>query len=194
MRISDWSSDVCSSDLVAAIRWTYQHGGEQFRPGLAPALAFAAPLFALLPTLEAHLKAAPSPGELLMQAAMAWQAVARHPGALAKAVPAGDGQAVDIVCAYQEVEIGLAAMETALALLRALSEPGAGRGRSLAAAMARFHARIEQRCLDQTTRAIVQAAEARGIPWFRMHPALRKIGRAACRESVCQYGVHSGVA
>src|SRR3546814_11088537 len=100
----------------------------------------------------------------------------------------------DIVCAYQEVEIGLAAMETALALLRALSEPGAGRGRSLAAAMARFHARIEQRCLDQTTRAIVQAAEDRGIPWFRMHPALRKIGRAACRESVCQYGVHSGVA
>src|SRR3546814_3379423 len=97
-----------------------------------------------------------------MQAARALQAVARHPAALAKVVPAGDGQAADIVCAYQEVEIGLAAMETALALLRALPEPDAGRGRSLAAAMAKFHARIEQRCLDQTTRAIVQAAEARG--------------------------------
>src|SRR3546814_20795574 len=87
----------------------------------------------------------------------------------------------DIVCAYQEVEIGLAAMETALALLRALPEPDAGRGRSLAAAMAKFHARIEQRCLDQTTRAIVQAAEARGIPWFR------QIGRASCRARVGPY-------
>src|SRR3546814_16718644 len=98
---------------VAAIRWTYQHGGEQFRPGLAPALAFAAPLFALLPTLEAHLKAAPSPGELLMQAAMALQAVARHPAALAKVVPAGAGHSVDIVLAYQEDEMGPAPVETA---------------------------------------------------------------------------------
>src|SRR3546814_12186026 len=89
---------------VAAIRWTYQHGGVQFRPGLAPALAFAAPLFALLPTLEARLKAAPSPGELLMQANMALQAVAPHPAALAKVVPAGVGQAVAIVCPSQEVE------------------------------------------------------------------------------------------
>ncbi|HEY9549546.1 MAG TPA: Mur ligase family protein, partial [Kiloniellaceae bacterium] len=184
---------------VAAIRWTYQHGGEKFRPGLAPAAAFAAPLFALLPTLEAHLKAAPSPGELLMQAAMALQAVARHPAALAKVVPAGDGQAADIVCAYQEVEIGLAAMETALALLRALPEPDAGRGRSLAAAMAKFHARIEQRCLDQTTRAIVQAAEARGIPWFRLHPALRivqlgygRFSRRLFESTPCSEGLIAG--
>src|SRR3546814_12918439 len=87
---------------VAAIRWTYQHGGEKFRPGLAPAAAFAAPLFALLPTLEAHLQAAPSPGELLMQAAMAFPAVARPPAALATVVPPGDGHAAATVSAHPE--------------------------------------------------------------------------------------------
>src|SRR3546814_16796446 len=89
----------------------------------------------------------------------------------------------DIVCAYQEVEIGLAAMETALALLRALSEPGAGRGRSLAAAMARFHARIEQRCLDKKKRALVPAEHARGTPWFRLTP---ENAREPWRDSGCQ--------
>src|SRR3546814_5647271 len=90
-------------------------------------------------------------------------------------------------------------METALALLRALPGPDAGRGRSLAAAMAKFHARIEQRCLDQTTRAIVQAAEARGIPWFRLHPVPRivqlgygRFSRRLFESTPCSEGLIAG--
>jgi cyanophycin synthetase len=165
---------------VPAIRWTFRSPVTRSPQSPASMLAFAAPLFPLLPTLRERLERAAAnggrglaPADLLMHAAMALQAAARHPAELATIAPAGSGESVDIVCAYKEVDVCLAAMETAVALLTALAARGAQAGPDLFAAMRAFGARIELRCLDQTTRAIVQAAEARGIPWFRLSPAHR---------------------
>src|SRR5690606_23986353 len=117
----------------------------------------------------------PTPAELLMHTAMALQSVTRHPGELARTIAADSADSADIVCAYKEAEIALAAMETGIALLSTLRDNSGQAENAVSAALRGFDSRIEQRCLDQTTRAIVQAAEARNIPWFRLSPAHRMV-------------------
>jgi len=169
---------------VPAIRWTVtQQPGAAWRsPGSA--LAFVTPLFAHLPALRERLEAAltadalaapagapegPAVSELAMHVAMALQAAAGHAGTLARLVPSRDGSRVDIVCEFKEVVLGLIAMEAAGALVAALTGEDARRAEALASAMRVFRARVARDCLDPTTRALVQAAESRGIPWFPLN-------------------------
>lgn len=163
------------------IRWTLRGPGTAAPQTLETALAFVAPLFPALPQLRERLEQAaqksgrgPSPAELLMHTLMALQAVARHPGELARSIAEGADSA-DIVCAYKEAEVARAAMDAGLALLSALKDNPGEAGQAVATILQAFGRRIERRCLDQTTRAIVQAAEARNIPWFRVSPAHRMV-------------------
>ncbi len=174
--------------LIAAkaIRWRLK--SPEFRAWESPAavLAFAAPLFPLLPRLRGHLESvlaqrqtSPTLAEFLMYLAMELQSHGRHPARLARARPGPGDNAFDVVCEYRDEAVARIAMETAAQLTRALFGPDGANYRSPEQIMESFARRVELRGLDQTTRAIIQAAEARGIPWFRLDPSARivQLGR-----------------
>lgn len=174
--------------LIAAkaIRWRLKSPDFRAWDGPATVLDFAAPLFPLLPRLRGHLenalaqrRSSPTLAEFLMYLAMELQSHGRHPARLARVLPAPGDNAFDVVCEYRDEAVARIAMETAAQLTRALFGPDSGNYRSPGKILESFARRVELRGLDQTTRAIVQAAEARGIPWFRLDPSARivQLGR-----------------
>jgi cyanophycin synthetase len=99
-------------------------------------------------------------------------------------LPSADARFRDVAYGYVDASVGLAAGEAALALLLALlpaelsPAPAApGPASDVAPRERRDHfVRIAlNRSLDQTTRALVKAAEARDIPWFRIHSLARYV-------------------
>lgn len=168
---------------VAAIRWT-------FKAELAPvwhsptaARDFLAPLFPLLPALSAAVtKALPAPdarigaagslplAEAAMHMAMALQALTGHAGSQRKIVTDASSGRVDIVCAYKQIPIGLHAMTAADLLIHRLCGDPPPTEAELAGAVEQFRRNVVRDSLDTTTRILVQAAEARGLPWLRLDP------------------------
>jgi cyanophycin synthetase len=160
-----------------AIRWTLSREAGADWPAPEALAAGLPELLELLPALSArldHAGSAPPPlAELLMQLTMTLQAEARHPGNSGRVVPQGDGDSYEIVCEYMDPAICREALEAASALVVALTGGAAERRARLSRILEAFSTRADQIGLDQTTLAVVAAAEARGLPWFRLHPKSR---------------------
>ena len=94
---------------------------------------------------------------------------------------AGSHGVYDVVYEYQEGFVGLAAGRLALALIHHLVRSGSGPADGASADydfardLENFVRFAEAQGLDQTTLALVHAAEARGIPWFRVHRRHRSV-------------------
>lgn len=90
---------------------------------------------------------------------------------------------------YSDWPLAEVVADELIPLLTALTSPEAGTGAFLAA-LAVARRRIEARRLDQTTAAIVAAAERQGIPWLRIgaHESLVQLGwgsrQSLLRESL----------
>ncbi|GAB4356511.1 MAG: hypothetical protein Kow00114_07480 [Kiloniellaceae bacterium] len=168
---------------VAAIRWTFTTALPAAWQSPGTASDFLAPLFPLLPALRAAVeRALPAPGakltvaatgglplaEATMHLAMALQALTGHAGRQRKIVT--DGGRIDIVCAYKQIPIGLHAMTAADLLIHQLCGDPAPTAAELAGAVEQFRRNAGRDGLDATTRILVQAAEARGLPWLRLDP------------------------
>lgn len=171
---------------VAAIRWTFSTGLPASWQSPAAARDFLAPLFSLLPSLratvqrtlpvpDAKLTAAAAGGlplaEAAMHTAMALQALTGHAGSQRRTVTDGSGSRVDIVCGYKQIPIGLHAMTAADLLIHQLCGVEAPPTEALLAeALEQFRHNVVRDGLDAGTRVLVQAAEARGLPWRRLDP------------------------
>ena len=169
-----------------AVHWRLRCAEPFAWQSAAELLAFAAPLHELLPRLRGHLESAleqrqsqTSIAEFLMYLTMTLQAHARHPARLARVTPAANGVSYDITCEYRDESVARLAMDTAAQLTRTLFAPEAPAARPPGQIMAPFARHVEVRGLDQTTRALVEAAERRNIPWFRLSPNARivQLGR-----------------
>jgi len=175
---------------VRAVRWTFESEAEQSWRSRTSAVEFLSPLFAQLPGLHARLQESladegaeasapggdgPSLAELTKQVAMELQRLTGHAGRQAAVVPLDGKGNFHIICEYKEVPICLRSMEAASVLVTVLIASGKQREQALARVLEVFYDRIERQALDQTTRALVQAAEARGLPWFRLGKEFRTV-------------------
>ncbi len=171
-------------DLGALAEWPTARLGAAFVDGvldLLPGLAGHQGA----PSGEQSLKAlmGEAPGlplsQVYVRMAVELQRLADLEIELGHELPTANARYRNVVYGYRDANVGLAAGKAALAMLLALlpaelapapaaeGEPRKRRDRFVRFAL--------NRSLDQSTRALVTAAEARDIPWFRIHSMARYV-------------------
>ena len=171
-------------DLGALADWPTARLGEAFVDGLLdllPGLAEARGAPPFPDGMAQALRAAPGLplSQVYVRIAVELQRLADLEIEIGHELPSPDPRYREVIYGYRDASVGGAAGKAALAVLFALlpaelRPPRAGtetaRGRR-----DRFVRSAFNRSLDQSTRALVQAAEARGIPWFRILPSARYV-------------------
>lgn len=167
--------------------------------------AFAEALLAVLPGLAGHAGPDGEAGgfmrrlgerrgatlaDVFAHAAVELQNLAGAGIALGETRPAGPHHVHDVVYGYRDEAVALAAGRLALLVIESalpaeLRTPGAvPPGVAVAAERDGFVGIAVDRGLDISTRALVDAAEARDIPWFRLDPRRRfvQLGHGRYRQ------------
>ncbi len=137
----------------------------------------AGPLREVLPALAPRLDAlvadpAARLGDLMAEVALALMNHAGAPAATALTRPAAHPDEIEVLYGYESDEVGLEAGDVARAiLLELISPPEDVDPLDLRDLVADFDDYAGRRALGPTALALVQAAEARDIPWARMNDA-----------------------
>lgn len=169
-----------SLDMQGLEAWTSDRLGPRF----------AAALFAVLPGLKQHSGAGGGGaglehdlvnppglplGFVIARVAVELQRMLGAPVTVGGAAQGG-GRTQQVLVGYEQLPIATMAAELAVDLVRDAipadaGAPGRGDGGFNArAALEAFATRARQIGLDTTTLALARAAQARGIPWSRVHP------------------------
>lgn len=105
-------------------------------------------------------------GHILEHVTLELQSLAGTPAGFGRARETSEEGVYKVVVRYQEEEVGRACMLAARELILAAVE---GREFDVAGEVRRLRRLASQVCLGPSTRAICEAAAARGIPWRRLH-------------------------
>ena len=182
--------------LCPVIRHTVDLGVPEDWPAGRLGAAFIDGLLDCLPGLDRHgggdgtpgdfvrrlrEDAGTSPAHILERAALEAQRLAGADVGFGTTRAGGSPGVYEVVYEHKEVPVGLAAGRLALALVHHLlpselrPEAGVSPDYDFAAHLDGFIRFAKAQALDQTTLALVNAAEDRGIPWFRLNPRRRYV-------------------
>lgn len=125
-------------------------------------------------------------GELVAHVAIALQVQAGAPAEGAFSRPAAHPEEVEVLFGYESREIGLEAGDVARDLVLDLIAPEDGKGpEQIAEMLDDFMDFVDRRSLGPSARALVEAAEARDIPWVRLNDAsLIQVGQGRYQKRI----------
>jgi len=180
------------------IRLTIDFGDAAAKPASAFGAAFIDRLTAAVPSLAKETdadgaafarRARSAPdcglGEVLARTAVALQKMADLPAGLARAEAARRDGHVEVLYGYTSREVGLEAGDVARLIIRELVDPDPDKPVDIDEEIDDFIRFAERRSLGPSAMAIVNAADARGVPWIRLNAAsLIQLGQGKYQKRI----------